>query len=85
MNWKGVLILCALCMGWFVVARWVLPYFGAPACMSGACSTMPRPADRETSTTNAKPCPYCSGGMEKIKDEPGFSTLSGDGGVKGEK
>jgi hypothetical protein len=29
---------------WFVLARWVFPFFGIPTCMSGACSVDNRPA-----------------------------------------
>lgn len=30
-------------VAWFVLSRWVLPWFGINTCMSGSCGVDPRP------------------------------------------
>lgn len=34
-------------VAWFVLSRWVLPWFGINTCMSGSCGVDPRPAVTE--------------------------------------
>jgi hypothetical protein len=39
MGLKDLGIFAAVLAGWFVLNRWVLPWFGVPTCMSGNCGT----------------------------------------------
>ena len=39
MGVKELGIFAAVLAGWFVLSRWVLPWFGVPTCMSGNCGT----------------------------------------------
>ncbi len=34
---KQVVAFVVIFGGWFVLQRWILPAFGVPTCMSGAC------------------------------------------------
>lgn len=36
---RDALILTAVLFGWIALNRWILPWFGIPTCMSGACTT----------------------------------------------
>ena len=44
MTGKELLYLGAFLLAWIVLNRWVLPWFGVPTCMSGACSVTPHAA-----------------------------------------
>jgi hypothetical protein len=37
MSWTELGLPFGIFLLWFVLARWVLPWFGVPTCMSGAC------------------------------------------------
>jgi hypothetical protein len=39
MGLKDLGIFAAVLAAWFVLNRWVLPWFGVPTCMSGNCGT----------------------------------------------
>jgi hypothetical protein len=41
---------------WFIVSRWILPWFGIPTCCSGGscCSVSPRPTDGQKMDHRAK-------------------------------
>ena len=70
MSWKEVLIFGGVFVGWFLMVRWVLPYFGVPTCMSGSCSTPPRQAEYGTSLPmEPSSCPFCTGPSTKTMDE----------------
>jgi len=38
MSSRETLFVLALLVGWLVLNRWVLPWFGVPTCMSGGCA-----------------------------------------------
>jgi hypothetical protein len=39
MGLKDLGIFAGVLAAWFVLSRWVLPWFGVPTCMSGNCGT----------------------------------------------
>ena len=47
MGLKEFGLLLGVIVVWFVLSRWVLPWFGVNTCMSGACGVDPRPAVTE--------------------------------------
>lgn len=67
MTWKEVLIFSGVFVGWFLLVRWVLPYFGVPTCMSGSCS-VPRPSECGTSLPTGSACPFSTGAAEEPKN-----------------
>jgi len=62
MDWKSVALLIGFLVFWFALNRWILPRFGVPTCMSGACGVDRRPTVAE--------------GTGSVADEP--RRLAGD-------
>jgi hypothetical protein len=43
MNTSALITMVLVISVWFILIRWVLPWFGVSTCMSGCCSVAPRP------------------------------------------
>jgi len=39
---NDLVVLFLVLSAWIVLNRWVLPWFGIPTCMGGACQARPR-------------------------------------------
>ena len=50
---NDMLIFAGLFAGWIALNMWVLPWFGIPTCMSGACR-LPRVKHAEPQSTTNK-------------------------------
>lgn len=54
MSWEELGILLGVLVAWIVLSRWVLPFFGVPTCMSGACTVDRRPAVTDGTSRGAE-------------------------------
>jgi hypothetical protein len=69
MGLKDLGIFAAVLAAWFVLNRWVLPWFGVPTCMSGGCGA------GSCGPTDYRPA------AEQVEDELKTVSASADGGA----
>lgn len=53
MDSQGLGLLLLILVLWFVLNRWVLPWFGVPTCMSCGCAAERDPRPREAERAEA--------------------------------
>lgn len=58
-----IMFFASLFAGWIVLNKWVLPWFGIPTCMSGACRIPHVEQDAPLNSTN-QPIHITSPGRE---------------------
>jgi hypothetical protein len=60
MDFSALTTMVLVLMAWFILSRWVLPWFGVPTCMGGNCA-VPQPptysqqADQSLDMDKAQP------------------------------
>ena len=42
MDYSTFIAIVLVFSAWFILSRWILPWFGVPTCMGGGCSAPPR-------------------------------------------
>jgi hypothetical protein len=42
MNYSSFTTVVLVLSAWFILNRWILPWFGVPTCMCSSCSVAPR-------------------------------------------